>query len=428
MTENAEISRSAVARLLGSTILSQAFLSGANFLVSFMLIRRLGDDQYGYYVLATVTLLLLASLQGSFFQPPIVVALSRLDLPARQALVGGLSRARKWIALLIFAFVVVADGVAWVTGLFDFHEVCLVAVGSLAALAVLHREFYRGVLLAYHQANSVLRNDLVYVTLLIAGAFTATYMPMATVMAVASIGIAAFCGGRLMSRSVWRFEPWDPQGGPGVLRDISKQGAWSVFGAATHWSFSQGYTYIVAATLDLRAVAAIAATRLLLMPINMLSSGVNQSVFPLVSRWHEQIGAKGVFRRIITICALLVAVIAVYALVVWLMRGWFFDVFLKKSFENRDQLILLWIAVFLVMTVRDQLGILLTVRSRLKELSQFTFFSAVLALIVIRYAITDFGPAGALIGILVGELVNIAGILILSIIEIRRETNDSAMT
>ena len=66
-------------RLFGSTVVSQAVVSAASLLVGLILIRRQSDAQYGYYVLVTVTLLLLTGLQAAFIQPSMVVRLARFD-------------------------------------------------------------------------------------------------------------------------------------------------------------------------------------------------------------------------------------------------------------------------------------------------------------------------------------------------------------
>lgn len=412
--------RGAVAYQLGSTVLSQALLSAANFFVAFILLRRLGDDQYGYYVLASVTLLLVASLQGAYFQPPIVVELARRGLAERKAFMGGLVGGRSRLVWGLALVVIVAQLVAWISNLISSQIEALLLAGSVSGIAVLFREFFRGVLLAYHRTQDVLRGDIAYVVLLLGSVFIVTLFPQATVLAIASVGLSALCSALILSRAAWRFEPWDLKGSLSAIRDIRAQGVWSVFGAAVHWTFSQGYTYIVAAMLDVRAVAALAATRLLLMPINVISSGANQSTFPLLSRWHEQIGFVATFRRTVRISTALVALFGVYVGLVWIFRGWLFNVLIHKSADHQDILIIIWSAIFLVMTIRDQFVSLLSVRARLEAVSKFTFASAVLAVFSIWFAIPMYGPAGALVGILVGELFNVAGLLLLSTLEIRR--------
>jgi O-antigen/teichoic acid export membrane protein len=412
--------RGALARLLGGTVLSQAFLSGAGFLVAFVLLRQLGPAPYGFYVLANVTMLLLASLQGAFFLVPLVLALSRSNLAERQSLVGWVGRSRAHLVYALAAAALGFDALAWASGLLASDHALLIMVGGATAVAVLHREFCRGVLQAYHCTGAVLRGDLVYIILLIGGSIGATFLPLAAVFAVASMGVAALVSGQMFARALWRFEPWDREGSRAVMRDISTQGGWAVLGAAVHWSFSQGYTYLVAALLDVRAVAAIAATRLLLMPVNLLSSGVTQAVYPLLSRWHEEIGLREVLSRLLWIVAVLLGLGLLYAGGVWLLRDWLFEVVLKKTINEHDQLLLLWSGVFMVMLVRDQIGSMLVVRSKLRSLSQFTTVCSVLALLAIWLAVPIWGAKGAVASILIGEALNMAGMLVMLFNEARR--------
>lgn len=406
---------------VGSTVLSQALLSGGNFLVSFLLIRRQSEAQYGYFVLANVTLLLLASLQSAFFQPSLWVGLEREDAAGRAGLVGALVHDRRRVSLAAniaaAALLLAAWASGWVPG-----EIALIGASAiLAAFATLQREFFRGLLLARHRAVDVLHGDLLFVLCFVPGAWLATYAPFSTATAIAAVGVAAAASGWWLSRLAWRREPWRTQAPGSRLREIFSQGAWSVFGAAMHWSFSQGYTYLVASLVDVRAVAALAATRLLLMPVNLLSNGVGQAMMPLSARWHEKAGPRVVFQRLLLQCAALATVIVFYAGAIWWLRDFVFLDLLHKDFADRDTLLALWCVVFLMMAMRDQLGQMMIVRSRLRRLAKLTTVSAIAALASIVIAIPRFGPAGAPLGVLIGEAINVAGLFVLAWIESRAE-------
>ena len=96
-------------------------------------------------------------------------------------------------------------------------------------------------------------------------------------------------------------------------------------------------------------------------------------------------------------------------------RDWIFGVLLKKQFPQRDLLLLLWGLIFLVMVVRDQLAYLLAVQGRFRVLTLLTLASAVLSLVVSYGAMRRFGVAGALVGMLIGELINLLGIAMLAL-------------
>lgn len=406
--------RFAFARLLSSAVVSQALLSAASFAIGLILIRSTTDVQYGYYILASSAILLLVSLQNAFFNPPLAIRLTRLDRLGRGELVGGLYREQRRILPAVGGISVVVALGLWYVEVLDAHTGPLVLATIAAALAILHREYFRMVLFAHRRPHDVLRTDLFYVVLMVAGVFVATLTPAPAATAVFALGLAAVASGVLLSQALHRHEPWNIQGTQGILREIAPLAVWSTAGAAIHWTFSQGYIYLVAGTLDVAAVAAIAATRLLMMPVNLLSTGIGSLMLPLASGWLHQHGASVLLRRLAIFAFGLAAATLCYFVILWLLRDWIFAVVLKKQFAQRDAMLILWSAIFLVIVIRDQLVYLLAAQGRFRVLTLLTLASAVISLAASYWGMLRFGVAGALAGMLIGELINIFGIVILS--------------
>ena len=410
----------AFARLLSSAITSQALLSAANFSIGLILIRSTSDVQYGYYVLASSAIVLLVSMQNAFFSPPLAIRMNRLDRLGRGELVGGLYREQRRILPALGALTgVVALGL-WYARVLDVHTGPLVLATAFAALAILHREYFRMVLLTYRRSYDVLRTDIFYVVLMVGGVFLVTLTPAAAVTAVFTLGLAAVASGILLARTLHRHEPWSMDGAQGILREIVPLAAWSTAGAGIHWAFSQGYIYLVAGTLDVATVAAIAATRLLMMPVNLISSGIGSLMLPLAAGWLHRHGARLLWRRLCLLALGLGAATLCYFATLWLVRDWLFTVVLKKEFEQRDELLLLWGAIFLVIVVRNQLVCLLAAQGRFRVLTSLTFVSAVISLASSYWGMLRLGVAGALVGMLIGESINLIGIAILSLRELQR--------
>jgi O-antigen/teichoic acid export membrane protein len=404
----------AFARLLGSAVTSQALLSAASFAVGLILIRNATDVQYGYYILASNAILLLVSLQTGFFNPPLSIRMNRLDRLGRGELVGGLYRVQyRALPAAGGIAVVIALGL-WYARVLDALTGPLVLATVAAALATLHREYFRTVLFVHRRPQDVLRTDAFYVVLMVAGVFAATFTPAPGVAAVVALSLAAVASGVLLSQTLRRHEPWSTEGSQGILREIMPLAVWPTAGAAIHWTFSQGYIYLVAGTLDVAAVAAIAATRLLLMPVNLLSAGIGSLMLPLASGWLHQHGAPLLRRRLWLMALGLAGATLCYFIVLWLLRDWIFAVVLKKQFAQRDGLLMLWGAVFLVMVIRNQLGYLLAAQGRFRAMTLLTFVSAVMALATCYWGMLRFGVAGALLGLLIGELIGVVGIVVLS--------------
>jgi O-antigen/teichoic acid export membrane protein len=404
----------AFARLLSSAVISQAVLSAASFAVGLILIRHSSDLQYGSYILAANAIVLLVSLQNAWCNPPLANHLHRLDQPGRGALVGGLYRQQNralWLGGGLGMLLVLG---LWSAQWLATQTAALVLVSVAAALAVLHREYFRMVLFAYRRAHEVLRTDLLHVVLLVAGVWLATRTAAPALTALGALGLAALASALWLSGALRRHEPWHSTSAPGVMREIAPLAVWSTAGAAIHWSFSQGYIYLVAGTLDVTAVAAIAATRLLLMPVNLLSSGVGSLMLPLASRWLQQHGAALLLRRLGLFAAGLATLMLGYFGLLWLLRDWVFAVVLHKQPAQRDTLLLLWGVLFLVSVVRDQLVYLLAAQGRFRCMTLLTACSAAVALTASYWGMHRFGVAGALLGMLIGELANLAGVVLLA--------------
>ena len=415
--------RGVLVRMFSSALASQALLSATSFSVGLLLIRGTSDLQYGYYVLVSGVLILAASLQYSFIAPAMVNRMERLSAVECGDLTGGLYREQRAVMTAIAGLALAVTVVLWAGGVFDSHSLLLVLAAIGATAAALRREYFRMVLLAYRRAYDVLRGDFIYCLLLLAGVLLATSSTItaSAAAAVVATALAALIAGISLSRILRHREPWNTQGAPGILRAIAPLGAWSTAGAAIHWSFSQGYTFLVAATLDVGAIAAIAAIRLLAMPVNLLSTGIGSLMLPMTSRWLQKNDTASVLRRLLGFALGMAGVAVCYFAALWLLRDWIFAVVLKKQFVQADLLLMLWAASFLLMVVRQQLLNLLIVRERFRLLTPLGLVCAVLGLACSYVGIQHFGGAGAVMGILIGEFINTSGIVVLCLREVMLE-------
>jgi O-antigen/teichoic acid export membrane protein len=158
------------------------------------------------------------------------------------------------------------------------------------------------------------------------------------------------------------------------------------------------------------------------MPVFVLSGGVSMLLFPMTSRWVHELGTRAASRRLLLLVAALGAAALIYMATMWLLRDWIFTVILKKNFTQRDPLLLLWSAVFLVTLCRDQLATLPASRARFRDMTLMTGVSAIFWLLTSYLAMLRYGPSGAVMGILVGEFINICGIAFM----IFKETRERA--
>jgi hypothetical protein len=100
-----------------------------------------------------------------------------------------------------------------------------------------------------------------------------------------------------------------------------------------------------------------------------------------------------------------------YFLVVWFMRDWIMVNVLHKHIDGADRLLILWAGVALVAVFRDLLQCALIAMGKLQSLAGLVGVSALAAVLTMWFGITWWGAAAVLIGQIVGELINLAGIV-----------------
>jgi len=202
-------------------------------------------------------------------------------------------------------------------------------------------------------------------------------------------------------------------------------GFWAASGGVIYWLFNQGYNFLTAATLDLAAVAALAASRLTLMPINLLLAGMQKQLTPLASVWMHGMGARRTLRRLMLFSLALALFTLLYGAVIWLLRDWIFLDLMRKDFPQRDLLLVLWIGLFVLMVIREPIMMVPLLRQRFRALSAATLVCALIALAISYVGMLQLGPIGAVIGILTGEACYGLAVIVMAWREVRRDDGDA---
>jgi O-antigen/teichoic acid export membrane protein len=411
--------RTAFARVFGGAVISQALLSVINLLTGLILIRRAPQAQYGYYVLIASGAPLLTQLQNQLISPLLTTRVTHAADEERRNYVGGLIREQRYLLAIVAALGVIGSCLVWFGGVLPPQTAVILVAGVLAALATQFREFFRLLLVSYRRPYDVLRADAVFAIVLAGGIWLSTLTTTAAVFSALALTGASLIGGLLLSGALWRHDRWNPHGSPGAFVTSVRLGVWAATGAVIHWVFTQGYTYIVAARLDVSAVAAIAATRLLLSPLGVFSLGISSVMFATSKLWLKHHGSQGLLRRILVFTLGMCGVTIAYVAVMWTTRGWIFLHILKRDYPQRDLLLGIWSLIFLCTVIRDQVIFLLMAKGQFKRLAGLTCFCAVLGLSVTFLLIGRFGAPGGLLGLLAGEVAHVIGVMVLTVRETR---------
>jgi O-antigen/teichoic acid export membrane protein len=405
--------RSAV-RLFSSAIIDQVVLSGTSFLVGFLLIRYASDHNYAIYVLVQSTLLLLVTMHNSYLLGPLAILAPKLPVDERWQTIGSVKRTQRRLLRIGAIPLLVLPLLGYLSGFLDGLLASVIAAGILATWGALRREYLRGVLLIYSRPHTLLAADMVYAASLITGVAVAVIVGKQVVVgATCALVFAAWAGAAAAHRSLAIDPGWQEGRATTIWPRIHSLGFWSVLGSTIYWFLGQSYSYMLATRLDLKAVADVNATRLVLMPAFVLTIGVASLLGPSAATWYAQIGLRRLVRRLLIFLIAIGLLEVTYFAVIWIRRDWLIADFLHKNIHDRDRLLLLWAGVAVIALLRDVLQCALIAMGRLKSLAWQVGVSAAIAVALMWYGIAWWGPPAVLIGQIVGELINLAGIIFL---------------
>lgn len=308
-----------------------------------------------------------------------------------------------------------------VAGELDTATTGLLLVALVAGSTALYRQFFRMVSNGYRNATASLRGDAIYAALLLCGVGLSIATSRPALAIVTFMGVASAAAGWETSRQMWRHETWNVHASTRVWRGIAAVGVWTAAGTLAQGAFTQGYNYLIAGIMNLTSVAALGATRMLMMPVNLLSTGVSTLMLATTAEWLRDHGMRGALRRVALIAAGMAVLAVIYAVLFWSVRGFVFGTILRKDFAQRDLLLQIWWLASVAMLARDQLVNLLLARARYRSLTGLAVITASVALTVTSVMIGRVGAAGAPMGVLVGEIINVLGLIVLSWREVRRE-------
>jgi O-antigen/teichoic acid export membrane protein len=399
-------------RLFTSSILDQVVLSGANFIVTFLMIRFSNDRDYGIYALTQSALVLISSSQTAWLTVPLATLAPGMAPEARRETISSIRDSQRRFLLLGLAVPLPAAVLAALFFPAHLQTSLIVFTAVVAGWAVLRRDYLRSLLLIYSRPHSLLMVDIIYSSILVAGvALAVVVRGNMVILAISTIALAAYACGTMAHRSLARDPGWVAAAVTTVWPKIRALGNWSLLGATIYWFLGISYSSLLAMRLGLHAVADVNAMRAVMNPALILTSGVIALLMPISAKWYSQIGLRRLSQRLLLVVCALVTAEFTYFLIVWKERGWIVGDFLHKTIAQRDELLLLWAGVALVSILRDVMQCALTATQQYKSLAGQVAISAAVAVALMWYGMGHWGEGAVLIGQLVGETINIAGII-----------------
>jgi O-antigen/teichoic acid export membrane protein len=407
----------------GTGVLDQIMLSGANFIAGFAMIRYASDVSYGQFVLAQSVIVLMVSAQGAWLSGPVTILAPGKSAAVRAQMTGflGASQTRflRRVALALLAIPLVA----YLIGIWTAYLSLAIAGTILAAWAALQNEYRRRMLLVYSRPQSMMAADAIYVTVFLLGiALALLNRPVAGILAIVALGAAGLSGALIAHRMLAGDPGWVSGDSGPFWREIRELGQWSLIGAVIYWLFGQSWNYVLAARLDLTAVANVNAVRLVVMPVLVFKYGIQNLLVPVAANWLADFGLTRMLRRLTVLTILISAMDLIYFAIVWNIRNWLIVDVMHKHIVDQDRLLILWVCVTQAFLPREILQAALSALKCLRSMAWLIGLSAAVSLSLMWLSIPLWGASAVLIGQLAGEGVNLIGLSLLLWRQIRQRS------
>ena len=400
--EIARAARGRLVRLLRKGTLAvtdQALFSGANFLVSMLLARRLAPNEYGAYSLAYAWFLLFAALhQALLIEPMMIFGAGKY-----------FDRFQRYLTLLVayHAVLLVPAGLMlWVVSAV-FGAYFGAARGAFQSMALassmillfwlMRRVFY----VLMKPGWGVMSSVLYFFALAALLAVLLATHSLAPSTAFLAMGLAGIVVSAIL---LWRLGKWrDNTETVLSFREVAAEhwryGRWSMASALASWFPSNIYYILLSAWLGLEGAAALRALTNFIMPVTQGVMALNMLMLPALVRDRCAGGPRKMNQTMALYFALLGGGCVIYLSALWLFRDRAFQIFYGGRYaEYKGWPLLLAGALPIGTCLYSVIGNGLRALERPDRMF-WAFVGSSAAAVVFGIPLTaKFGLAGALIG------------------------------
>jgi len=196
-----------IVHFFGIGVLDQVLLSGASFVAGFVMIRFTNDVAYGQFVLAQSAILLALSAQGAWLSGPANAIAPKKTPEDRRLMIGSLAASQTRLLRRVTPALLLVPLAGYLVGLSNAIDAIVIATTILACWVALERQYLRTVLLIYSRPAWMLRTDIFYIIVWLAGiGFAVLNSHAAGAWAVGSL-IAAGWVGAISARRMLAVDP-----------------------------------------------------------------------------------------------------------------------------------------------------------------------------------------------------------------------------
>lgn len=391
------------------SMLDQALLSAVNFAIGLAFMRLTDKVDYGLYTQFFTLLLLSQVAQNALANAPMVSLAPRRRARGMQALAAILFRMQTVASFGVAAVAVAGVYFSVDIGLFPQLPVELAWPFAAAIIGQWGREFARKYSYIRLEPMRALLTDALFAGLLFGGLLLGIWLQrFGTGWVLGCMGAANLIAA-LVELHHARLRPLRAHGrAREPLRAAWQKARWSLPAVLVGWGSNYSFVYVVAAVVGVAATAEISAARLLMMPAGICIIAWGNSFAPRITRWLHRFEFQEV-RRIIALSIVgLAAIIITYTSLLWLVFDLLVAYVIGPDYASVLNLSVLWALYFCVNAWRKVGATCLAGDGRFRELFHYSWIVFGTSLPLTILLTWKLGTAGAVIGMIAAELIDLS--------------------
>lgn len=391
-----------------TAIFSQGMLSISNFVIGIIMAKYTTKNEYGMYVMLFSFIGILGGYQNGLINAPLMSLVNKKIDSEKNIYIHSLSVGKDLIfipILLIMSLSFIGFGYFNNTPGYYVSEAFVL---FFVTLIFLIKEYYRTLNYVVMNTTAIFKMDMVNVIVVFLGMGILVYYEI--VLSLTGIMVLGFgyFSAFLFSSNRKTFKSHINRATiKATLLENWNYGKWVILGVTSSLAKDRGYIYIVSAILGLSTLAEISATRLFLMPIGLLSLSSGQIVIAKGSKLLATDNEKEFRDFIFSFLSILLIVSGLYFVFIVFTTKYIIGILGEKYF-NLNGMIYIWGVYFLIYAIRMLIGTALIVYGEFKKQGAYDLVGSIFTLIFCIVLVFTNGRFGAIISLIIGEIVVMA--------------------
>ena len=309
---------------------------------------------------------------------------------------------------------------------------------TISIIFIQFQEFIKRLLYVKLRVNALFMNDLIFCSIRLAGIFLLLTLgsfgaderwltAQNIFLAGGAAGLVAGVVGFYQTREYYKIKLKRMVPDVRQLKENWNFGKWVLGSFAGSILESQASYLIVAGVVGLTAAATLEAPRLIMAPLQVLTSAGASMLTPLLSKKYDQDGKQGLIRILSLAGSFWMVALLTYFLVIVAAPGFWLNLFYKDNFAGGEPILVLWSLVFLVQGLQVLPEITLMAIRKPDTLMRTGLSTGVLTLVLTLVFSMKSGALGAVLARLIGEAAYLAVMLLNAIKLYKLKTYDTGI-